>query len=212
MNKRIIEIAALFTLSATVSTVANSAPITLGLSGTLDTGSLSIHQDFIDAPFSGTLEFDLSARQIQSGNSNPFYELTSWSILVTGENSNSLLLENSGETLDAGVLTLSTASDIVQLVIDEDINTGGSTNLDRTLRLQFDPQLDITVDTTFEDLGNLLFLPPSSLLQFSTSQAPMTVASAELSVIPVPAAIWLFGSSLGLLGWMRVPTRPCRRR
>ena len=199
MNSRIIATAAFFTLSATFSTTSIAAPITLGLSGSLDTGSLSIHQDFINAPFSGTLEFDLSTRQIQSGNSNPFYELTSWSILVTGDNSNSLLLESSGEALDAGVLLFSTSNDIVQLEIDEDINT----TLDRTLRLQFDPQLDITVATTFEDLGNLLFLPPSSLLQFSTSQGPMTIASAELSVIPIPATVWLFGSSLGLLGWMR---------
>ncbi|NND53341.1 MAG: VPLPA-CTERM sorting domain-containing protein [Gammaproteobacteria bacterium] len=203
MNRKLIATASLLTVSATLSGVSNAAPITLSLNGTLDTGSLSIHQDFINAPFSGTLEFDLSTRQIQSGNSNPFYELTSWSILVTGDNSNSLLLESSGEALDAGVLTLSTSSDIVQLEIDEDINTGGSTNLDRTLRLQFDPQLNITVDTTFEDLGNLLFLPPSSLLQFSTSQVPMTVASANLSVVPIPAAVWLFGSALAGLGWLR---------
>jgi len=203
MNTRIIATAAFCAFSATFSTVAVSAPITLDLSGSLDTGALSIHQDFIGAPFSGTLEFDLSARQIQPGNSNPFYDLTSWSILVTGDNSNSLRLESSGETLDAGLLLLSTSSDIVQLEIDEDINTGGSTNLDRTLRLQFDPQLNITADTMYEDIGNLLFLPPRSLLQFSTSQAPMTVASASLSVIPIPAAVWLFGSGLGFLVWMR---------
>jgi len=29
------------------------------------------------------------------------------------------------------------------------------------------------------------------------------VANASVSAIPVPAAVWLFGSSLGLLGWVR---------
>jgi len=29
------------------------------------------------------------------------------------------------------------------------------------------------------------------------------VANASVSAVPVPAAVWLFGSALGLLGWMR---------
>jgi hypothetical protein len=31
----------------------------------------------------------------------------------------------------------------------------------------------------------------------------LDVASAVVHVVPVPAAVWLFGSALGLLGWMR---------
>lgn len=30
-----------------------------------------------------------------------------------------------------------------------------------------------------------------------------TYGSADVNVIPVPAAVWLFGSALGLLGWVR---------
>ena len=190
-------------LSAAWSVGALAAPVTLNLDGTLGSGSLSIHQDFIGAPFSGTLEFDLNDRQVRGSDSSPFYELTSWSILFEGMNGNSILLESSGEALDDGLLLLNSVSDEVLLEIDEDINMGGSTNLDRTLRLFFDPQLNITVDTTFEELGSLQFLAPSSLLQFSTSQGPMTVASANLTAIPIPAAVWLFGSALGLLGWAR---------
>jgi hypothetical protein len=32
---------------------------------------------------------------------------------------------------------------------------------------------------------------------------PYTTADIELTPVPVPAAVWLFGSALGLLGWMR---------
>ena len=29
------------------------------------------------------------------------------------------------------------------------------------------------------------------------------ITSGQISAVPVPAAVWLFGSALGLLGWMR---------
>lgn len=32
---------------------------------------------------------------------------------------------------------------------------------------------------------------------------PVETLAIEVSVVPVPAAVWLFGSALGLLGWMR---------
>jgi len=32
------------------------------------------------------------------------------------------------------------------------------------------------------------------------------VRAGDVSAVPVPAAVWLFGSALGLLGWMRRKT------
>ncbi len=37
-----------------------------------------------------------------------------------------------------------------------------------------------------------------------------SVDSLTVSAIPVPAGIWLFGSALGLLGWLRRPARNAR--
>jgi hypothetical protein len=31
----------------------------------------------------------------------------------------------------------------------------------------------------------------------------MAIDNIVVSVVPIPAAVWLFGSGLGLLGWMR---------
>ena len=42
-----------------------------------------------------------------------------------------------------------------------------------------------------------------SLATFEKERAESTVVWAEFTVVPVPAAAWLFGSALGLLGWMR---------
>jgi hypothetical protein len=165
---------------------------------------LGIHADFGGAPFSGTFVIDLDDRLIQSGTGHPYYDMISWSITVAGANGSSLLLESSGETHDSGVLQLNRSSDLMSIRIDEDIDNPGTGAIeDRSLALIFDPQIDITGDTTFEELSSLLFVPSSSLLQFSTSQAPMSVASASLSTVPIPAAAWLLGAGLSLLGWMR---------
>lgn len=34
----------------------------------------------------------------------------------------------------------------------------------------------------------------------------VTLTGAQINVVPVPAAVWLFGSAMGLLGWLRRPT------
>jgi hypothetical protein len=38
---------------------------------------------------------------------------------------------------------------------------------------------------------------------FGPGGATVEIDNIEVSAIPVPAAVWLFGSGLGLLGWMR---------
>jgi hypothetical protein len=37
----------------------------------------------------------------------------------------------------------------------------------------------------------------------STFSAPYDVDNINLNVVPIPAAVWLFGSGLGMLGWFR---------
>lgn len=41
-------------------------------------------------------------------------------------------------------------------------------------------------------------------LYFNSGAGLVGPITAEIAAIPIPAAAWLFGSALGLLGWMRV--------
>ena len=36
-----------------------------------------------------------------------------------------------------------------------------------------------------------------------TQAAPNQISVGNSSVVPVPAAVWLFGSALGVMGWVR---------
>jgi len=42
-----------------------------------------------------------------------------------------------------------------------------------------------------------------TLSNYVSGSEGYVVANASVSAVPVPAAVWLFGSSLGLLGWIR---------
>jgi len=37
----------------------------------------------------------------------------------------------------------------------------------------------------------------------ATFSAPYDIDNINLNVVPIPAAVWLFGSALGMLGWLR---------
>jgi hypothetical protein len=51
--------------------------------------------------------------------------------------------------------------------------------------------------------------PPADFFVFSTvtEPDPLALTAWSLTPVPVPAAVWLFGSALGLFGWMRRKTR-----
>ena len=51
--------------------------------------------------------------------------------------------------------------------------------------------------------------PPADFIVFSTATEPdpLALTAWSLTPVPVPAAVWLFGSALGLFGWMRRKTR-----
>ena len=59
---------------------------------------------------------------------------------------------------------------------------------------------DLLVSQELSDALNEL-----GLIEFDASgvDAGMALVVADASVVPVPAAVWLFGSALGLLGWIR---------
>jgi len=60
--------------------------------------------------------------------------------------------------------------------------------------------------TVTNGIGDLSVIGASNVLNFN-DQAGATdnyyISQLEMQVVPVPAAVWLFGSALGLLGWSR---------
>lgn len=68
----------------------------------------------------------------------------------------------------------------------------------------------VTPAALFSDLAtDIDFSIQNTLQAFATSpnyafvQKKLSLTVTAVSTIPVPAAVWLFGSSLGLLGWLR---------
>lgn len=59
---------------------------------------------------------------------------------------------------------------------------------------------DIIVSPEFSALLNALELVAGDV---TGADAGLAVVYASAEVVPVPAAVWLFGSALGLLGWVR---------
>ncbi|MGI9331159.1 MAG: hypothetical protein ACR2QB_10645, partial [Gammaproteobacteria bacterium] len=59
---------------------------------------------------------------------------------------------------------------------------------------------DILVSAEFDEI-----LLNAGLIEESVAglDAGAALISADATVVPVPAAVWLFGSALGLLGWVR---------
>ncbi len=75
----------------------------------------------------------------------------------------------------------------------------GSDGLDPT-----DPRIKATIIVLLDTAG--IFSLFSSLLSQSFLSSSVVTESIQITVVPVPAAVWLFGSALGVLGWMRRKT------
>jgi hypothetical protein len=96
---------------------------------------------------------------------------------------------------------------------DTGINTWGSVGFDI---FNNDPAVGnfriatINLTTKSPPLGSLPAVGSTSMLDITgsqffsdTEQLSPTIGTASISVVPVPAAVWLFGSALGLMGWLR---------
>lgn len=86
-------------------------------------------------------------------------------------------------------------------------NTGPFANLGNTLYWY---DLETTSNPPLADLptpGNAWYFGMPSGGQRPTGKDVLNTAWAvfdgDVAVVPVPAAVWLFGSALGLLGWLR---------
>jgi len=56
---------------------------------------------------------------------------------------------------------------------------------------------------TFSDAVNAFTFPPLGWVIVNCCGTYANNTGTAWSVVPIPAAVWLFGSGLGLLGWMR---------
>lgn len=80
----------------------------------------------------------------------------------------------------------------------------------RTYWLAVEPILGSTAGWAWNDQGRIgvrshYDLPPNydSWTTYTNSTAPAYRITVNAPVVPVPAAVWLFGSALGALGWLR---------
>jgi hypothetical protein len=191
----------LFITLTAVAGLANAAPVTIDFDDTLPTyfGLSSYQEDGFTLTSNvpdGTL---IDVNDVVRGNLGILSGGTSSQSLFWGENGStstiSLAADNGANfdllALDAS--SLANASGV--LTLTGTLSGGGTTqqvlNLDGNL-------------TTYSVSGLTGLSALDISFDGSTSFAPFDLDNVQLSIVPLPAAVWLFASGLfGLAGWSR---------
>jgi len=179
--------------------------ITVNVMGELGDEGLAIHNDFDFASFSGEFVLDEAAPDTNpSFGTSGIYVMESWLITLTPISGSPLVFESSGESLDKGNFIVDTNPDRLGLLFVEDFD--GTNRM--MMQVNFDPATALVNDglsqVNLATLNRATGDFQSGLNQFGLSQYPTTMASASMSAVPIPAAVWLFGSGLlGLIGIAR---------
>jgi len=121
--------------------------------------------------------------------------------------------------IQVGTTTSFTAGDTIDLWLLEDDFIGNDllwqtsftvtaaevlAGVDRTLGLVFTaPEVDGPGDTVLEIFAEALVNKDACGFLCADDNPITTPLSVTIAPVPVPAAVWLFGSALGLLGWIR---------
>lgn len=191
--------AALRTLIATcclMPSLAMAAPVTVSFtSNTFGTGSLAGA-----GPISGSFTFDSEGTDL---NGSADIGLYSFSGLPYGFLAD---ITNFG--------TLSASSVLVQVGdngqflpnMDTVQIAGNSGNYE--VRIDWSAPMDTFSGDGIPDLATLGMMSPllvitNSLTGFTEWLAPLSDISYSTAPVPVPSAVWLFASGLGVMGWLR---------
>lgn len=132
------------------------------------------------------------------GNLGVFYGGTNSQTLVWGENGTVSSVSIANDLGKGFRLNSFDASSLVnltgQLTLSGDLVGGGTLN-------QVVNLTDSLSTYNFAGLGTLSNLSIS--FDGSSYFAPFDLDNINVTTVPVPAAVWLFGSALGFLGWSR---------
>jgi probable HAF family extracellular repeat protein len=96
------------------------------------------------------------------------------------------------------------------VIVGHSYEAGGLVNNDKLATVSFDGQSVIKLSTLVDNLTGWTVLSNAydvnelgQIVGYGTYNGEERAFLLTPTAVPVPAAAWLFGSALGLLGWMR---------
>jgi len=178
--------------------VAQAALVTVDFESTLPTyfGLTSYQQDGITVTSNvpdGTL---IDVDNVVRGNLGVFSGGTDSQALFWGDNSQTgtiSIADDLGRQFDLLALDASSVTNLTGQITVTGTKFGGGT-VSQTVSLT--GSLTTYNFSTMTDLSSV-----SIAFDGNSYYAPFDMDNIQLSVIPVPAAVWLFMSALGVLGW-----------